>query len=263
MIDRVLAIAGNTLRETNRNRVMYVLLLFAVMMILGSVTMGKLALQDPLILIKDLGLAAISLFGMIIAVYLGVTVVHRELEQKTVYFIIPKPLHRTEFLLGKFMGMAATLVIQLVVMSGVFLLVLMAYGGGGSQVLLKALLLILAEVMVILSVALLLSSLTGPILAGFLSLALFVLGRSSEFIATLASSGRTGLSGLDLLLRAANYVLPDFHLFAVSGAVSRRVSIHGEFFSWAYVGYASGYAVLYILIMLGLTIFRLRRKDLV
>ena len=76
-------------------------LALAVLLILGSVTMGKLALQDPAILIKDLGLAAISLFGMIIAVYLGVTVVHRELEQKTVYFIIPKPLHRTEFLLGK------------------------------------------------------------------------------------------------------------------------------------------------------------------
>ena len=127
-MDRILAIAGNTLRETNRNRVMYVLLLFAILMILGSVTMGKLALRDQAILIKDLGLAAISLFGMIIAVYLGVTVVHRELEQKTVYFIIPKPLHRTEFLLGKFLGMCATLAIQIVVMSSVFFMVLLAYG---------------------------------------------------------------------------------------------------------------------------------------
>jgi len=262
-MDRILAIAGNTLRETNRNRVMYVLLLFAVLMILGSVTMGKLSLRDPTILIKDLGLAAISLFGMIIAVYLGVTVVHRELEQKTVYFIIPKPLHRTEFLLGKFLGMSATLVIQLVVMSGVFFMVLLAYGGGASVILLKALVLTLAEVLVILSVALFLSSLTGPILAGFLSLALFVLGRSSEFMRQLAESGKTGWSALDTLLHGAYYVLPDFHLFAVSGAVNQRVSIHGDFFTWAYVGHASGYALVYIIIMLGLTMVRLRRKDLV
>ncbi len=262
-MDRILAIAGNTLRETNRNRVMYVLLLFAVLMILGSVTMGKLALQDPAILIKDLGLSAISLFGMIIAVYLGVTVVHRELEQKTVYFIIPKPLHRTEFLLGKFLGMVATLSIQIVVMSGVFFIVLLAYGSGATVVLFKALLLTLAEVLVILSVALFLSSLTGPILAGFLSLALFVLGRSSDFIHQLASSGKTSLSGLDYLLKGAYYVLPDFHLFAVSGAVNQRVSIHGEFFTWGYVGYACGYAILYIAIMLLLTMLRLRRKDLV
>jgi ABC-type transport system involved in multi-copper enzyme maturation permease subunit len=262
-MDRILAIAGNTLRETNRNRVMYVLLLFAVLMILGSVTMGKLALQDPTVLIKDLGLAAISLFGMIIAVYLGVTVVHRELEQKTVYFIIPKPLHRTEFLLGKFAGMVATLAIQVVVMSGVFFGVLAAYGGAASMILLKALILTLAEVLVLLSVALLLSSLTGPILAGFLSLALFVLGRSSEFMLQLAQQGRTGGAALDALLTAAYYVLPDFHLFAVSGAAGQRVSIHGEFFTWSYVGYACGYAVLYIAIMLGLTMARLRKKDLV
>lgn len=262
-MDRILAIAGNTLRETNRNRVMYVLLLFAVLMILGSVTMGKLALRDPAILIKDLGLAAISLFGMIIAVYLGVTVVHRELEQKTVYFIIPKPLHRTEFLLGKFLGMVATLVIQVFVMSGVFFLVLMMYGGAASVVLFKALLLTLAETLVILSVALFLSSLTGPILAGFLSLALFILGRSSDFIKQLADSGKTGWSALDTLLNAAYYVLPDFHLFAVSGAVNQRTSIHGEFFTWSYVGWACCYAAIYITIMLGLTMLRLRRKDLV
>jgi len=262
-MDRILAIAGNTLRETNRNRVMYVLLLFAVLMILGSVTMGKLALRDPVILIMDLGLAAISLFGMIIAVYLGVTVVHRELEQKTVYFIIPKPLHRVEFLLGKFMGMCATLIIQIAVMSAVFFLVLTAYGASPSVTLFKALVLIGAEVLVILSVALLLSSLTGPILAGFLSLALFVLGRSSEFMRQLASSGKTGWSALDTMLNGAYYVLPDFHLFAVSGAVNQRISVHSNFFTWGYVGYACGYGALYIAIMLGLTIARLRRKDLV
>lgn len=262
-MDRILAIAGNTLRETNRNRVMYVLLLFAILMILGSVTMGNLALRDPAILIKDLGLAAISLFGMIIAVYLGVSVVHRELEQKTVYFIIPKPLHRTEFLLGKFLGMVATLAIQITVMSAVFFGVLLAYGGSASMVLLKALVLTLAEVLVILSVALFLSSLTGPILAGFLSLALFVLGRSSEFVRQLAASGKTGWSALDTLVSGAYYVLPDFHLFAVSGAVSKRLSIHGEFFTWSYVGYTCSYAALYIAIMLGLTMVRLRRKDLV
>ena len=262
-MDRILAIAGNTFRETNRNRVMYVLLLFAVLLILGSVTMGKLSLRSPILLIMDLGLAAISLFGVIIAVYLGVTVVHRELEQKTVYFIIPKPLHRTEFLLGKFLGMVVTLVIQVCFMSAVFFLMLLAYGGGPSVVLCKALLLTMTEVLVILSVALLLSSLTGPILAGFLSMILFVLGRSTEFIKQIADRGQSGLSGLDSLLNAAYYVLPDFHLFAVSGAVNKRISVHGEFFTWSYVGYAAGYGAIYILVMLGLTILRFRRKDFV
>ena len=125
------------------------------------------------------------------------------------------------------------------------------------------LLLTLAETLVLLSVSLFLSSLTGPILAGFLSLALFILGRSSDFIKQLADSGKTGWSALDTLLNAAYYVLPDFHLFAVSGAVNKRTTIHGEFFTWSYVGWACCYAAIYITIMLGLTMLRLRRKDLV
>lgn len=262
MIDRMLAIAGNTFRETNRNRVMYVLLLFAVLLILGSVSMGKLSLQDPIRIIQDLGLAAISLFGVIIAVYLGVTTIHREIEQKTVFFIIPKPLHRTEFLIGKFAGTCVTLVIQVVVMSVVFTGILMVYGGSFSAVLLKALVLTLSEVLLVLSVALFLSSLTGPILAGFLSMALFVIGRSSAFIHDIIQRSDTDAS-VDALLTAAYYVVPDYHLFAVSGAVQEGTSVHGNFFAWGYVGWSAGYAALYIAVMLGLTVLRFRRKDFV
>ncbi|MDY0001348.1 MAG: ABC transporter permease [Polyangia bacterium] len=261
-MDRILAIAGNTFRETNRNRVMYVLLLFAVLLILGSVTMGKLTLQDEARIIQDLGLAAISLFGVIIAVYLGVTVVPREIDQKTVYFVIPKPIRREEFLLGKFAGMCLTLVIQVAVMSLVCVLVLVAYEGRLTVSLAKALLLIQAEVMVVLSVALLLSSLTGPILAGFLSMAIFLLGRSTDFIAQILRQKESS-SGVDALLTAAYYVLPDYHLFAVSGSVEQGTTVHNQFFTWGYVGWALGYAAIYVTIMLGLTILRFRRRDFV
>lgn len=261
-MQRILAIAANTLRETNRNRVMYVLLLFAVMLILGAIVMGKLSLQQPLRIITDLGLAAISLFGVIIAVYLGVTTIHGELEKKTVFFIIPKPLGRTEFVLGKFAGVSLTLLFQVLVMFGVFLGVLVLHGGGLTAALLKALVLIAAEVLLVLSVALLLSSVTGPILAGFLSMGLFVLGRSMGFITTLLA--RSELRGFVRgLLLSAYYVVPDYHLFAVSGAVQRGMSIHGEFFTWHYVLLSVGYGMLYGGVVLALTVLRFRRKDFV
>lgn len=261
-MDRLLAIAGNTFRETNRNRVMYVLLLFAVLLILGSVVMGKLSLQDEARIIQDLGLAAISLFGVIIAVYLGVTVLNREIEQKTVYFIIPKPVSRGEFLLGKFAGMCLTLVIQIVVMSLVCALLLKAYGGRLSENLLKALLLIQAEVLVVLAVALLVSSVTGPILAGFLSMALFILGRSTAFMAEIIRREDAD-SSVNALLTAAYYVLPDYHLFSVSGSVEQGTTIHNVFFTWGYVGWALGYAALYISVALLLTYLGIRRRDFV
>ena len=261
-MQRILAIATNTLRETNRNRVMYVLLLFAVMLILGSIVMGKLSLQQPLRIITDLGLAAISLFGVIIAVYLGVTTIHSELERKTVFFIIPKPLRRTEFVLGKFAGVSLTLLLQVVVMFGVFLGVRVLHGGGVSGALLKAFVLIAAEVLLVLSVALLLSSVTGPILAGFLSMGLFVLGRSMDFITTLLA--RSDLDGFVRgLLSGAYYVVPDYHLFAVSGAVQQGMSIHGEFLTWHYVLLSVGYGLLYGGVVLTLTVLRFRRKDFV
>lgn len=261
-MDRILAIAGNTFRETNRNRVMYVLLLFAVLLILFSVTMGKLALTEPVRLIKDIGLAAISLFGVIIAVYLGVTTLQRELDQKTVYFIIPKPIHRSDFILGKLLGVVVTLALQVAIMSAVFLAVVVTYGGTPNASLLKAVLLILGEGLLVLTVALFLASLTNPILAGFLTLALFILGRATPFIAQLNQKSQGSWSPIDLLLRAAYHALPDFNLFSVSGAVELRTTIHGEFFTWGYVGYALGYAGLYMTALVVLTLVRFRRKDL-
>jgi ABC-type transport system involved in multi-copper enzyme maturation permease subunit len=262
MIDRLLAIAGNTFRETNRNRVMYVLLLFAVMLILFSVTMGKLALHEEVRLIKDIGLAAMSLFGVVIAAYLGVTVAHRELDQKTVYFVIPKPVGRTEFLVGKLLGTMITLVIQVAIMTSVFLGVLALYGGTPTPSLAKAILLVFCETILVLCVANFLASLTGPILAGFLCLAIFVLGRATPFIQQI-SVVRGEWRAIDYLLAAAYYLLPDFNLFAVSGAVELQRTVHDVFFTWSYVAYAAGYAALYGTVMMVFTVLRFRRKDLV
>jgi Cu-processing system permease protein len=261
-VDRILAIAGNTFRETNRNRVMYVLLLFAVLLILFSVTMGKLALTEEVRLIKDVGLAAISLFGVIIAVYLGVTTVQRELDQKTVYFIIPKPIRRSDFILGKLLGTIITLVIQVAIMSAVFLGIVLLYGGALHVSVLKAIVLILFEVLLVLNVSLFLASVTGPILAGFLTMAVFVLGRATPLIQQINQRSQGEGGALDLLLRVAYHVLPDFHLFSVSGAVELKTSVHGDFFTWGYVGYACGYGVLYMTVLVLLSLARFRRKDL-
>jgi ABC-type transport system involved in multi-copper enzyme maturation permease subunit len=261
-VDRILAIAGNTFRETNRNRVMYVLLLFAVLLILFSVTMGKLALTEEVRLITDVGLAAISFFGIIIAVYLGVTTVQRELDQKTVYFIIPKPIRRSDFILGKLLGTIVTLVIQVTIMSVVFLGVIALFGGKVHLALLKAMVLVLGEVLLVLTVALFLASLTGPILAGFLTMAVFVLGRATPFIQQLNQQHQTDGGALDLLLQVAYHLLPDFHLFSVSGAVHLQKSVHGDFFTWGYVGYACGYGLLYMTVLVVLSLLRFRRKDL-
>jgi hypothetical protein len=120
----IAAISLNTFREAVRDRVLYCMLLFAIGLILFSLVLGKIAPREQLRLTVDVGLAAISLMSIILAVFLGGTNLHKEIDRKTVYFILPMPIGRWQFLTGKFLGMMWVLVITLGVMGGTLLTVM-------------------------------------------------------------------------------------------------------------------------------------------
>lgn len=120
----IIAIALNTFREAVRDRVLYSMLLFAVGLILFSLVLGEIAPAEQLRLTTDVGLAGISLMSVLLAIVLGVTNLHKEIDRKTVYFILPMPLARWQFLVGKFVGMAWVLLVTLAVMTGTLLTVL-------------------------------------------------------------------------------------------------------------------------------------------
>ena len=102
---RIQAIAWNTFREAVRNKILYSLLFFAVLIILSALAMGNLTLHEEVRMTRDIGLFGIDAFGVIIAIFVGVNLLYKELDLKTVYTILPKPLHRWEFVLGKWLGM--------------------------------------------------------------------------------------------------------------------------------------------------------------
>ena len=114
---RIWAIARNTFREAVRNKILYSLLFFAVLLILSAVAVGKLSLHEELRMTRDVGLFGIDVFGVIIAIFVGVNLLYKELDLKTVYTILPKPLYRWEFVLGKWLGMLLTLGVQVAVMA--------------------------------------------------------------------------------------------------------------------------------------------------
>ena len=101
---RILVIAKNTFRENVRDKVLYNLILFALIMIVSSLLIGQLSLGNEVKVILDLGLASISVFGMLIAVFLGIGLVYKELDKKTIYALLAKPIHRYEFILGRYSG---------------------------------------------------------------------------------------------------------------------------------------------------------------
>jgi ABC-type transport system involved in multi-copper enzyme maturation permease subunit len=176
---RVMAIARNTFREAVRDRVLYNLVLFVVLLTVSAIFLGAASASQDAKIIVDLGLSAMLLFGAFIAIFVGVGLVFKEIERRTVYAIFAKPVGRGEFLLGKYLGLCLTLAVNVLVMGAGVTLVLL-YAVRGTTPLLAALWptvgLIYLELTVLTAVALLFSSFSSPVFSAFASLAVFVIG---------------------------------------------------------------------------------------
>ena len=119
-MSRVFTIAPNTFKETIRDRILGVIVLFALAMIVGSVWLGAISLGQAGRMMRDFGLVAVTLFGLVVAVFVGASLVRKEIDKRTVFVLFSKPLGRSEFIVGKFLGLCATLFVVTMGM-GVFL----------------------------------------------------------------------------------------------------------------------------------------------
>lgn len=263
---RMWAIALNTFREAVRNRVLMVLALFAVGLMAFSLVLGELSMHEEVRVIKDLGLAGISLVGVIIALFLGVNLLSKELDKKTVYFVIPKPLHRWEFLLGKYIGLGVTLGLLVGTMSVILAVFVSVQGGHHGIAMLRAEVLVLFELLLLTAVALVFSSFSSPYLSAMFTGGLWLIGRNTLELRTFATGKLDGTPLGDFLLVVAR-VVPDFHVFYISGANLGEaggegvVSIHESFVSWVYVVEAGLYCGLYAGTCLLLAVMLFSRRD--
>lgn len=259
---RMWAIALNTFREAVRNKVLAILVMFAVALMAFSLVLGQLSLHEEIRIIKDLGLAGISIFGVVIALFLGVNLLSKELDRKTVYAIIPKPLHRHEFLLGKYLGLVVTMVALVVLMSAVLAGFLLMQGGHHGVLMVRAEVLILLELLLLMAVAMLFSSFSSPWLSAMFAGSLWVIGRNTAELEAFAT-GKLEDSPGGTLLGGLLDLLPDFRMFFVSGANFDEtvVSVHESFVSWGYVGSAAAYAAAYGGLCLLIAVLLFRRRD--
>ena len=188
---------------------------------------------------------------------------YSEIKKRTIHTIVTKPLERYEFVLGKYLGMVVTLSCLLAMFSLVMLLLLKTQDVAVTTVLLKALILAFYEVLVVAAIAILFSSFSSPFLSGIFTFGLFYLGRlTPDLRAFLETTDSSIVKGA---CEVALYLIPDLHLFSVSGGSvdGNHVTVHGDFVSWGYMGMASGYAALYIGILLGVSILIFSRRDFV
>ena len=172
------AIALNTVREAVRDRVLYLLLAFALLVIGAGQFLGLLTVGDEVKIVTDLGLTAVSVFGLLTAVFVGVSLVFKEIDKRTVMTLLVQPVPRWQFVAGKYVGLAGVLSINAVLMGALLWLLVLARGGSPNAIL-PALVLILAELLVLGAFAILFSSFTNPILAAVGTAAVYVAGHLS------------------------------------------------------------------------------------
>jgi ABC-type transport system involved in multi-copper enzyme maturation permease subunit len=261
-MDKILTIGVNTFREAIRNKVLYSLLFFAVLVILSSLAFGALSVHEELRLTTDLGLAGMSLFSIIIAIFVGVNLVYKELERKTIYSLIPKPIHRYQFIVGKFIGMVLTLAVQLVIMAAVLLTVILLQGGELSSAVPKMVALIFFEVIVVTAVAVLFSSFSTPFLSGLFTVGIFLVGRSVPDIRVVA---RKVSPNAAWSLRLVSMIVPNLRYFYATGAESggTYVTVHGAFPDWGYIATAGAYGLLYVVLILMVAVLLFSRRDFI
>ena len=260
-------IAFNTFREAARDRVFYNLLLFAVLLVGASLVIGQLAAGQDVKIIKDLGLASSLLFGVGIAIFIGIQLVAREVERRSVHATLSKPVGRPVFLLGKYAGLLLTLAVNVCVMAVALFLVLMVFQRitpSGVQAtwaappvdprLLIALGLIYVELAVVTAIALLFSTYSSALLSATFTSAIWVAGHFVGDLRTLDQVGASG--GTVWVARSVSWVLPNLALFDVKAEV-----VHGVAVPASQVVAATAYGMVYSSAVLLLAIVIFQRRD--
>jgi len=260
-------VAVSVFRESVRDKVLYNLVFFAILLIAASALIGQLSAGQELKIIKDLGLAAMSIFGLFIAVFIGIGLVFKEVERRSIYSLLAKPITRTQFILGKYAGLVLTLAVNLGIMVAAFYAVLAwldattpaplkrAWEAPAlDPAMLTAVALVFVQLMVITAVALLFSTFSSPLLSAALTFGVFLAGHFSADLRDLEQAVQSPV--ITGVTRALYYLLPNLAAFDVKARV-----VHGDPVLWADVGLAVGYGVLYIGALLTAAVWIFSRRD--
>lgn len=256
-MSRIVAIARNAFREAVRDRVLYNLVLFVLILIAGAIFLGELSGGQEKKIIVDLGLSAMLLFGAFISIFVGVGLVYKEIERRTIYAIFSKPIGRGEFLLGKYLGLCLTLLVNVFVMGlGVSLALIYVSRGWDPLVshIWPAMLLIYVELMILTSIALFFSSFSSPALSALLTFFIFIIGHFSGDLKSLAASSK-GIT-TRWLFAALYYLLPNLANYSYITPAA-----YGEMPSSRLVLAVIFYAAVYISVVLAAATLVFNRRN--
>jgi len=252
------AVAVNTFREAVRDRVLYNLIFFALMMIGAAILVGQVSIGIERMVIVNLGLSAISVFGLVMAVFIGVGLVYKEMEKRTLYSVLARPIRRWEFLAGKYAGLLLTLAVNTSLMT-LGLAAALFYVGrpfvAADAGILVAVYFILLELALVTALALLFSCFSSPLLSTLFTLGIYIAG---VFAGDIREFGAlTKSPAVKAFTLAIYYLLPNFHNFNAITAAA-----HGEAIPFTLVWQNTVYAALYSGIVLLAAAAAFSRRNL-
>lgn len=253
-LSRIAAVAANTFRETVRERVLYNLVFFALLMTASSLLLGQLSIHQDEKIVKDLGLGSVDIFGTLIAVFIGVGLIQKEIERRSLYPLLAKPLRRHEFLLGKFVGLAFTLLVNTALMAaGLFATLLLRYRRADPE-LLKAIVALYLGLLLVVAVALFFSTVaTSTLVATLCTVALVVAGRYGDVIKNM----RDVANAPQWLVTGLYLALPNFHNFDVKTEI-----VYGDPVPMSQIAWMMAYAAAYAGVLLVGAQAAFARRDL-
>jgi Cu-processing system permease protein len=254
---RIVHIASNTFREAVRDRVLYNLIAFALLLSGASILVGQISIDIERLVVINLGLTAVSLFGIVIAIFIGIGLVSKEIEKRTLYTVLSRPVRRWEFIVGKYFGLAGTLVVNTFFMAiGVFAALLYVSHKFilSDASVFVALYFIVLEFLIICSLALLFSSFSSPLLSAVFTFSLFVIGSFADDL-----RGFSGMAnGITRWLATATaYLVPNLSALNVITSVA-----HGESVPTQLIWQNTLYAIFYSAMALSGAVLIFERRNL-
>jgi len=254
-LPRILTIAKNAFREAVRDRILYNLILFVLLITASAIFLGEMTAGQEARVIVNLGLSSMLVFGTFISIFVGVSLVWKEIEKRTVYSIFAKPVGRSEFIIGKYLGLCVTLLVNVAVMAvGVMLALLYVGGQQLAAAIWPAVLLIYLELTIITAVGILFSSFSTPALSALLTFFVFVIGHFSSSLRDMATE--LGSERTKFIFEAIFYLLPNLSHFSYITETANAIPAPSLM-----IGGAVLYAVIYDIVLLTITIVIFSRRN--
>lgn len=255
MLSSILAIAKNTFRETIRDRILLSAFFVIIAMILFTLFLGSISLEQNTRMIVDFGITAIYALQMFVAIFIGSMLIYKEIERRTFFLILPKPISKTEIVIGKCLGLTATTVV-VTLLSTVVLLVLVFLRSGNTYILpiLLSVFLSTLEAVLLILISILFSGITSPILASVSTIAFFIIGHAEGIFRYIFMT--TDIPIVRVIAEGVYYILPNFEKFNI-----RNTIIGGDLPSPSMILLASLYAAAYALLLLVITKISFAKKD--